>query len=115
LPEDFRIIEEPRSGGVTDYLIHPLVFSDGEIHAVSWTTTRSEGFAEKHVAALEAIVSPFARVAEIYALRCTATTLLDTYVGRHAGERILQGGIRRGDIERIEAMIMLPTCAASRP
>jgi class 3 adenylate cyclase len=33
--------------------------------------------------------------------------LLDTYVGRHAGERILQGRIRRGDIERIEAVIML--------
>ena len=40
-------------------------------------------------------------------MRRTATTLLDTYVGRHAGERILQGQIRRGDIERIEAVIML--------
>jgi adenylate cyclase len=50
---------------------------------------------------------PLARVAEIYALRRTATTLLDTYVGRHAGERILQGSIRRGDIERIEAVVML--------
>jgi adenylate cyclase len=106
-PNDFPIIEELRSEGVTDYLIQPLVFSNGEIHAVSWTTTRSEGFAEKHIAALEAMVSPFARVAEICALRRTATTLLDTYVGRHAGERILQGRIRRGDIERIEAVIML--------
>jgi adenylate cyclase len=106
-PNDFPIIEELRSEGVTDYLIQPLVFSNGEIHAVSWTTTRSEGFAEKHIAALEAIVSPFARVVEIYALRRTATTLLDTYVGRQAGERILQGRIRRGDIERIEAVIML--------
>lgn len=64
-PNDFRMIEELRSERVTDYLIQPLVFSNGEIHAVSWTTTRSEGFAEKHIAALEAIVSPFARVAEI--------------------------------------------------
>jgi adenylate cyclase len=106
-PNDFPIIEELRSEGVTDYLIQPLIFSNGETHAVSWTTTRPEGFAAEHIAALEAILSPFARVAEIYSLRRTATTLLDTYVGRHAGERILQGRIRRGDIERIEALIML--------
>jgi adenylate cyclase len=106
-PNDFPILEELRAEGVTDYLIQPLVFSNGETHAVSWTTTRPEGFAPEHIAALEAIVSPFARIAEIYSLRRTATTLLDTYVGRHAGERILQGQIRRGDIERIEALIML--------
>jgi adenylate cyclase len=106
-PNDFPILDELRAEGVTDYLIQPLVFSNDETHAVSWTTTRSEGFAAEHIAALEAIVSPFARIAEIYSLRRTATTLLDTYVGRHAGERILQGQIRRGDIERIEAVIML--------
>ena len=106
-PNDFRILEELRSEGVTDYLIQPLEFSNGEIHAVSWTTTRAEGFAQEHIAALEAVVAPLARMAEIYGLRRTATTLLDTYVGRHAGERILQGRIRRGDIDRIEAVIML--------
>jgi adenylate cyclase len=34
-------------------------------------------------------------------------TLLDTYVGRHAGARILAGQIRRGDTEAIHAAIWL--------
>jgi adenylate cyclase len=40
-------------------------------------------------------------------MRRTAGTLLDTYVGHHAGERILAGRIRRGDIEEIHAAIWL--------
>jgi adenylate cyclase len=106
-PQDYGIVEELRAEGVSDYLIHPLSSTSGEVHAISWTTTRPGGFADADLAALEAVRLPLARVDEIYALRRTATTLLDTYVGRHAGERILQGRIRRGDIERIEAVIML--------
>jgi adenylate cyclase len=48
-----------------------------------------------------------ARVAEVRALRRTASILLDTYVGHDAGERILAGRIRRGDIEEIHAAIWL--------
>jgi len=40
-------------------------------------------------------------------LRRTATNLLDTYVGRQAGERILMGEIRRGHVEAIRAVIWL--------
>jgi len=36
-----------------------------------------------------------------------ASGLLDTYVGHDAGERILAGHIRRGDIEEIHAAIWL--------
>ena len=96
-----------RAEGVTDYLIQPLPFTNGEVHAVSWTTRRPSGFGDDDMAALEAIRPPLARLAEVYALRRIAATLLNTYVGRDAGERILQGRIRRGDIERIDAVILL--------
>ena len=105
-PSDFGIIEELRAEGVTDYLVQPLAFSNGEIHAVSWTTIRPGGFSEDDIGALEAIVRPLARVAETHALRRVARTLLDTYVGHGAGERILHGRIQRGDIERIQAVIL---------
>jgi adenylate cyclase len=106
-PQDYGIVEELRAEGVSDYLIQPLPFTSGEARAISWTTTRPGGFAEADLAALDAVRRPLARLVEIYALRRTAANLLDTYVGRHAGERILRGRIRRGDIERIEAVIML--------
>ncbi|HZU90111.1 MAG TPA: adenylate/guanylate cyclase domain-containing protein, partial [Stellaceae bacterium] len=48
-----------------------------------------------------------ARIVEIRVLRRTASTLLDTYIGHNAGERILAGHIRRGDIEEIDAAIWM--------
>ena len=44
---------------------------------------------------------------EVQALRFTARTLLDTYVGRQAGARVLDGAIRRGMGETIRAIIWL--------
>src|SRR6202034_841048 len=37
----------------------------------------------------------------------TAANLIDTYVGRQTGERILSGKIRRGHVEAIRAAIWL--------
>jgi adenylate cyclase len=102
-PMDYGVLPELRDQGITDYLIVPLVFTDGAIHAASWSTQAPEGFSDAHVAAIEAISKPFARVAEIRALRRTAVNLLDAYVGKRSGARILAGHIRRGDVETIEA------------
>ncbi len=68
-PRDFVILAELAAGGVTDYLVDPLDFSDGQVHAVAWTTTRAGGFADADLAALAAIRAPLARLAEIHALR----------------------------------------------
>ncbi|HTP83398.1 MAG TPA: adenylate/guanylate cyclase domain-containing protein [Alphaproteobacteria bacterium] len=106
-PRDFATIEELRVEGVTDYVIWPLIFTNGEIHAVSCTTRQEGGFTDAQIAGLDAIMKPLARVAESHALRRTAANLLDTYVGIHTGERILAGKIRRGYTERIRAVIWL--------
>ncbi len=106
-PDDFKIISDLRAEGVTDYIIQPLIFTNGEYQAVSWTTTRTNGFTDEDLAALEAVRTPLSRMAEIYALRRTASTLLDSYVGRGSGERILAGHIRRGDVESIDAVVLL--------
>src|SRR6202045_4657243 len=104
---DFPILSELRAEGVTDYFAVPLVFTDGTIHVATWTTREPGGFTDEQITGIEAIMTPLARVAEVRALRRTASTLLDTYVGHDAGERILAGHIRRGDIEEIHAAIWL--------
>jgi len=71
------------------------------------TTRETGGFTDAQIAGIEAIITPLARVAEVRALRRMASMLLDTYVGHDAGERILAGHIRRGDIEEIHAAIWL--------
>ena len=103
----FPQLDELRAEGGTDYLAFPVEFSNGEVHVGTWTTRRRGGFTEAQRAALEAVTAPLARVTEIYALRRTATNLLDTYVGKEAGARILAGSIRRGFTETIRAAIWL--------
>jgi adenylate cyclase len=103
----FPFFDDMRAEGVTDYIAIPLRFTDGTMHATSWSTRHPDGFTDAQLDALRAIMVPFARLGEIFALRRTAATLLDTYVGNRAGERILAGQIRRGHAETMQVAIWL--------
>ena len=103
----FPIINDLRAEGVTDYIAMPLPFVNGTVNASSWTTKQPGGFTDEQLAALRRIVTPLARVIEIISLVRTAASLLDTYVGNRAGERILGGQIRRGHTETMNAAIWL--------
>jgi adenylate cyclase len=103
----FPLLDDLRAEGVTDYIVLPLIFTDGSVHAASWATRHPDGFTDAQLDALRMIMAPFARLGEIFAWRRTAATLLDTYVGNRAGERILAGEIRRGHAETMQAAIWL--------
>lgn len=103
----FPFFDDMRAEGVTDYIAIPLRFTDGSIHATSWSTRHPDGFTDGQLDALRTVMVPFARLGEIFALRRTAATLLDTYVGNRAGERILAGQIRRGHAETMQVAIWL--------
>jgi adenylate cyclase len=102
----FPFFDDMRAEGVTDYIALPLRFVD-EIHASSWSTKQPGGFSDEQLDALRSLVPPLARVIEITTLSRKAATLLDTYVGNRAGERILGGQIRRGHTETMRAAIWL--------
>ena len=103
----FPFFEDMRKEGVTGYIALPLRFIDGTVHASSWSTKQLGGFTDAQLTALRALIVPFARLGEIFALRRTAAMLLETYVGRRPGERILAGQIRRGHTETMNAAIWL--------
>ncbi len=105
--QEFPILTELRNAGVTDYVVLPVPFSDGTNKALSLATTRVEGFSDDEIALFEAMTSAVAVNLEIQALRRMARTLLDTYVGRQSGGRVLAGQIRRGMGETINAVIWL--------
>lgn len=105
VPSDYATLHELAAERFTDFVCMPIRFTNGQVHAISFTTMHAEGFDEAQLEALRRLVRPLARVTEIFALRRVATNLLDTYVGRHAGERILAGNIMRGDIETIRAVV----------
>jgi adenylate cyclase len=104
---EFAILEELRAGGYTDYVVHAVPFADGSFKALSLATRRASGFRDDELALFEAMIPALAFNLEVQALRRTARTLLDTYVGRQSGGRVLEGQIRRGSGETIRAVIWL--------
>ena len=103
----YPIVEDLSAEGVTDYIALPIRFIDGSAHTTSWTTKQEGGFTDEQIDALRSIMAPLSRLVEVIRLSRVATTLLDTYVGNRAGEKILGGQIRRGHTENMNAAIWL--------
>jgi adenylate cyclase len=104
---EFGILADLRRDGVTDYVALSIPFSDGTTKLLSVATKRPGGFSDEGTELLEAMTPAVAVNLEVQALRLTARTLLETYVGRQAGARVLEGAIRRGMGETIRAVIWL--------
>lgn len=104
---DYEVLKEYAAEGCTDYVIMHLPFSDGGRHAAAFATDRQGGFSLAELKLMDAMLPHMARQSELLTLRYLTTTLLDTYVGRKAGERVLTGQIRRGSGETIRAVIWL--------
>jgi adenylate cyclase len=104
---EYPIVKDLRRDGITDYIVLPVPFSDLTNKALSIATTRIDGFSDGEIALFAAMIPAFAFNLEVQALRRTARTLLDTYVGRQSGGRVLDGQIRRGMGETIRAAIWL--------
>jgi adenylate cyclase len=100
---DYAAIKDFAARGCVDYICFPLPFVDKEVHVLSIACDTA--VTEADITALRKIARPLARLAEIWALRRVAATVLNTYVGAISGERVLAGRIVRGDIETIRAAI----------
>ncbi len=104
---EFAILSELRRDGYTDYVVYSVPFADGSYKALSLATKRPRGFDGEELALFEATIPALAFNLEVQALRRTARTLLNTYVGQKSGGKVLEGQIRRGTGETIRAVIWL--------
>ncbi|HEX6111516.1 MAG TPA: adenylate/guanylate cyclase domain-containing protein [Geminicoccaceae bacterium] len=102
---DFPLLQELRDEGLTDYVALPMTFSDGKIHGTTWSSDRPGGFTTEDLRQIYDLLPLFSLLLEIHLNRRIAVNLLDTYVGRAAGERILRGQITRGSGETVRAAI----------
>jgi len=114
-PMDFPVLAELKAEGITDWVMVEVVFGSGQRNAVSLSTRRAGGFTDHDIAETEKILHPFSLVMENFTNRELAQTLLETYLGRHTGARVLQGQIRRGDGESIDAVIWFSDLRESTP
>ena len=107
--EDFEpqapILRQLKEEGATDYVALPLIFSNGHVDALSVVSDKPGGFSMTDLDRMFLLQFAFTRIVETHSLRDTAVNLLDAYVGRAAGQRVLAGEIKRGDGQTIEAVI----------
>ncbi len=70
-----------------------------------WCTRRPGGFDEAAMAALRRLVPTLALALKCVSVVRIASTLVEVYLGRDAGQRVLSGRILRGVADRISAVL----------
>ncbi len=108
---EFPMFADLRVAAITDFVaILNRFAADGAIGEMdsfysSWMTDRAEGFSEDQIVALKRL-TPFLGLAiKSVSLARIAETLVETYLGRDAGRRVLQGRIARGVADRIKTVL----------
>ena len=108
---EFPVLSDFRAAGMTDYVSIITRFAPqgviGEMDGVysSWATRLTDGFSDGQVAALQKIAPYLALALKSVSLARMTGTLMETYLGRDAGRRVLGGRIVRGIAERIDAVV----------
>ncbi len=111
---DFPVLHEFRAAGLTDWLALVYRFGDGLRHdevgdlgaGLSWATDKPGGWSPAELALIEELSGPLALAVKACSGYAAARDLLATYLGRDAAERVTTGQIRRGSVERRDAVIL---------
>ncbi len=104
-PWPYHILGELKAAGATDYAAMPVRFSGGRRTCVTFATRRPGGFSVADLALFDGTLAVLGLLLEKLEFSRLAASLLDIYVGRHAGARILSGDIRRGTNASLRAVL----------
>lgn len=108
---EFPIFADLKTEAISDYIAMANRFAAegvvGEMDCVysSWATDLPQGFDDTMVGDLERLMPSVALAMKSASLARIAGTLVETYLGRDAGRKVLAGSIRRGVADRIEAVL----------
>ena len=108
------------AAGMTDYVAIISRFAPegviGEMDGVysSWATAAPDGFSDGQIAALQRLAPDLALAIKSVSLVRMTGTLMQTYLGRDAGQRVLGGRIVRGIPERSTPLSGSVICEGSR-
>ena len=108
---DYPTFVQMRDQGMSDVVAMITRFAPagtiGEMDCVYsyWTTDHPAGFEDGQVEALAGLMPMLALAVKCVSLARIAGTLVETYLGRDAGQRVLRGTIRRGVADQIGAVL----------
>lgn len=100
-----RAYSELAEDGFTDYLALPVTTADGILSAIIVSTREREGFSDQDIENFRTIRNYMVPIVEVQMLRHVSKSLLNTYVGKRTGEKVLAGMIKRGDADIINAAL----------
>ena len=110
-PVDFLYLDTMQAEGEMDFLALAHRFARagviGEMDCFfsHWTTRRASGFSDVEVTAMRRLVPSLGLAIKCASLARIAGTLVEVYLGRDAGQRVLSGRISRGVADRIRAVL----------
>ncbi len=102
---DFPVLQDVLDMGMTDYLVVATEFYKGKPKektvgrgiVVTWSADRPGGFSDKEIEALQKIQRRFAVACKTAVQTRISHNIVETYLGKRAGDRVLSGEIRRND------------------
>ncbi|MFA3920304.1 adenylate/guanylate cyclase domain-containing protein [Ruegeria hyattellae] len=117
-PARFPIFEELRALGATDYFAVAVLLQDHdpvepidpdnapEGVLISWVSDARAGFSDADIDLIRAGLPALALALKSAANRRIAEDLMQVYLGRDAGRRVLSGEIQRGSLQQIDAVLL---------
>ena len=104
---DHTALHEIKARGGTDYFGLPLEFTEDGMAILAYSTDRQYGFHAADISQFKRLASVLAPIAEVFSEKRVSSAVANAYLGARTGQRVLSGQITRGDIERINAAIMI--------
>ncbi|WP_269583752.1 adenylate/guanylate cyclase domain-containing protein [Roseibium sp. Sym1] len=101
------LTRELADAGYTSYVLLPLSASGETYNAMTFATKRPGGFPDKEKKHIRGLIDLLALHVERHVLQRIARNVADTYLGPIAGQRVLDGEIKRGDGEAIDAVVFM--------
>lgn len=112
----YKIFEEFAAKGITGYAafarsfgykqtLYSKVSKDFRGASVSFATRRFSGFSSSELAGLQRLIPALCVCARADTDRFTTNEVLETYLGRISGKRVLTGQIDRRDVQQIECAL----------
>jgi adenylate cyclase len=100
------VLHEVRAEGGTDYLALAMR-TTGRLPdpIISFATDHPDGFTEADIVDLRRLIDHIGAVIEMHLIRRISLTVIETYLGHETGDHILQGLVKRGDGDRINAVL----------
>ncbi len=105
--DDHQVLHDLRARGATDYYGLPVRLTAERFATLVFVTDAPAGFSDADLAAFDRIAVALGPIVEVFRLGQLSLAVAEAYLGKRTGRRVLEGRIVRGDVERLDAAILM--------